>query len=236
MTAYASFSIDTPTHISLDQKFFTLFQQATTLAQDSAVQLSAAKAKELGVSAGDVVVLVGRRRHASYGTVEIRAASSSSKKTVCSISQNMASNLRLRQDDKVKVVALEKSFEDENASERSGDLLLLQKQPSKIQSVTFSPVEDSLAALTAMEGGDEIAEGELLARFVTPYLETGDVTVTTTAVLKQGHLIALRDENGKRLEFYISHIDIEGVEAPEKPETEGKGERNVSGCAGLHIH
>jgi hypothetical protein len=154
-----------------------------------------------------VVVLVGRRRHATYGTVEI---SKGGKKTACTISQNMASNLRLRQDDKVKVVAMEKSFEDEGASERSGDLLLLQKQPAKIQSATFSPVEDSLATLTAAEGGDEIPDAELQARFITPYLEGVE-----TAVVKQNHLIVLRDENGKRLEFYISHLDIEGVEADE---------------------
>lgn len=174
--------------------------------------MSATKAKELGVSAGDIVVLVGRRRHAAYATVKV---SKGGKKTVCTISQNMASNLRLRQDDKLKIVALEKSFEDEGDSERSGDLLLLQKQPPKIQSVTFSPVEDSLMALTALEGGDEIADSELQARFVTPYLEGSG-----TSLLKHKHLIALRDENGRRLEFYVSHVDVEGVEAIEEP-TEG---------------
>lgn len=182
---------------------FFYLTQATTAAQDCSVQLTAAKAKEMGTTTGDVVVLVGRRRHATYAIVNISKAG---KKSTCTISQNMASNLRLRQDDKVKVVALKKSFEDEGASERSGDLLLLQKQPAKIQSVTFSPVEDSLTALTAVEGGDTIADEELHARFVTPYLESSE-----SAVLKQGHLIALRDENGKRLEFYISHLDIEGV-------------------------
>jgi hypothetical protein len=168
------------------------------------VHLSAGKAKELGVSSGDSVVLIGRRRHAAYATVEI---TSNVKKTVCLISQNMASNLRLRQDDKVKVVALDKAFEEESASERSGDLLLLQKQPPLIQSLTLSPVEDSLTALTASEGGDDIADAELQARFVTPYLNGA-------GLLKQGHLLVLRDENGKRLEFYVSQVDVEG--APER--------------------
>lgn len=183
------------------------------------MQLSAAKAKELGVSAGDVVVLVGRRRHATYVTVEI-SAKAGGKKTMCTMSQNTASNLRLRQDDKVKVVALQKSFEDEGASERSGDLLLVQKQPAMIKSVTFSPVEDSLAALTAVEGGDEISDAELQARFLTPYLEGS----ATAAVLKQGHLIAIRDDNGKRLEFYVSHIDVDGV--VESPEEASEGTRD----------
>jgi hypothetical protein len=169
------------------------------------VHLSAGKAKELGVSTGDYVVLIGRRRHAAYATVEIAP---NVKKSVCLISQNMASNLRLRQDDKVKVVALDKAFEEESASERSGDLLLLQKQPPLIQSVMLSPVEDSLTALTASEGGDDISDDELQARFVTPYLNGA-------GLLKQGHLLVLRDEIGKRLEFYVSQVDVEG--SPERP-------------------
>ena len=128
----------------------------------------------------------------------------------------MAYNLRLRQDDKVKLVVLEKQYEEESASERSGDLLLLQKQPSPIQSITFSPIEDSLAGLTALEGGDAIPDSEIQARFITPYLED-----SAGAVLKQGHLLILRDENGKRLEFYVSTITLDGDESGDStPATE----------------
>lgn len=167
--------------------------------------------------------MVGRRRHAAYAVVEIAATGSgSTKKSVCTLSQNLASNLRLRQDDKVKVVAMDKSFEDESASERSGDLLLLQKQPTKMQSVTFSPIEDSVAGLVASDGGDEISDEAIQARFITPYLE-GSIG----AVLKQGHLFLLRDENGKRLEFYVNHISMEGAtEAVESTET-NEGEMGI---------
>lgn len=160
-------------------------------------------------------MLVGRRRHAAYAKVEV---SKIGKKSSCLVSQNMAYNLRLRQDDKVKLVVHEKSFEEEKVSERSGDLLLLQKQPSLMQSITFSPVEDSLSSLVALEGGDEIADSEILARFVTPYLEN-----CAGAVLKQGHLLVLRDENGRRLEFYISHISFDSPEPTDtsKETTEG---------------
>jgi hypothetical protein len=175
--------------------------------KDCSVQISEAKAKELGVSSGDNVVLVGRRRHATYAKVEI---SKKGKKSSCTITQNMAYNLRLRQDDKVKLVVLDKAYEEESASERSGDLLLLQKQPSPIQSITFSPIEDSLAGLTALEGGDAIPDSEIQARFVTPYLESSE-----GSVLKQGHLLILRDENGKRLEFYVSSISLHGDESSE---------------------
>jgi hypothetical protein len=169
----------------------------------------------LGVSNGDVVVLVGRRRHASYATVEIAKGG---KKSSCLVSQNMAYNLRLRQDDKIKVVVLEKSFEEEEASERSGDLRLVQKQPSLIQSITFSPVEDSLSGLIALEGGDEIPDNVLQARFVTPYLENCE-----SAVLKHGHLLVLRDDNGRRLEFYISHISLDIPEVGDSTDETAEG-------------
>jgi hypothetical protein len=174
----------------------------------------------LGVSTGDVVVLVGRRRHAAYATVEIAKGG---KKSSSVISQNMAYNLRLRQDDKIKVVVLEKSFEEEAASERSGDLRLVQKQPSLIKSITFSPVEDSLAGLVALEGGDEIPDSVLQARFVTPYLENCE-----SAVLKQGHLLVLRDDNGRRLEFYVSHVSLDSPEEGDTNDETAEGTSRFS--------
>ena len=182
--------------------------QATTALQDSTITLSRAKAKELNVSEGDVVVLVGRRRHAAYGRVAIGG---STKKTTCSMSQNMAANLRLRQNDKVKVEPIRSGEE----GERSGDLMLLEKQPATIVSVTLSPVEDSLNALVAAEGGDMLEDSEIQARFVVPYLEGGD------ALLKKDHWLALRDENGKRLEFYVTQMVLEGEDEEMKEEEDG---------------
>merc|ERR1712157_323072 len=43
-----------------------------TAVSDSAILLSAAKAKELGVSNGEVVAVVGRRRSATYGRVQVQ--------------------------------------------------------------------------------------------------------------------------------------------------------------------
>ena len=181
--------------------------QATTAAQDSTVLLSRSKAKELGVAKGDVVVLVGRRRHATYGKVDI----GDGKSTTCSISQNMAANLRLRQNDKIKVEPVRSDEE----GERSGDLLLVQKQPIAVASVTFSPVEDSLNGVVASEGGDMLDDSEIEARFVAPYLESGG------GLVKKGHLLKLRDENGKRLEFYVTHVTLEGDDDEEKDDTDG---------------
>lgn len=151
--------------------------------------------------------MVGRRRHAAYGKVAIGG----DKKTTCSMSQNMAANLRLRQDDKVKVELIRSDEE----GERSGDLILLEKQPATIVSLTLSPVEDSLNALVAAEGGDMLEDSEIQARFVVPYLEGGD------AMLKKDHLLRLRDENGKRLEFYVTQMILEGEDEEIKEEEAG---------------
>jgi len=208
--------------------------------QDSTVTLSASKAKELGVSAGDVVVLVGRRRHAAYGKVAIdkKAASSGgggkhkSVNSAINMSQNMAANLRLRQDDKVKVEPLQTGKEE--AGDRSGDLLLVQQQPVNVASVTLSPVEDSLNALVSSEGGDMIDDSEIQERFVAPYLEIKNEG--NAAFLKQKHLLTLRDENGKRLEFYVTRVTLEGTEEDEdEDETEGTVEKTVGNfvdCSG----
>ena len=150
-------------------------------------------------------MLIGRRRKAAYGRVNV---AKKAKKGICKVSANLAANLKLRSDDKVKVVPLTGNNDDKS---RSGDLLLLTKsEVPAVESVTFSPIEDSLEALVAAEGGDEIADEEIEARFVQPYLEG-----MNGAVLKQGHVIRLMDENGKKLEFMISHVDIQGESAEE---------------------
>jgi hypothetical protein len=160
------------------------------------------------VSDGDVVVVVGRRRRGTYGRVSIGG-----KKGSCTLSANLAANLRLRQDDKLKIVPLEAKQEEE---ERSGDLLLVTgSKPADITSATFSPIDDSLAALESGEGGDEISDEEIMDRFIRPYTED-----PSGAMLKKGHILTLRDENGKSLAVMVSHVDLDG--APEKEETAGK--------------
>ena len=59
-------------------------------------------------------------------------------KTGCKIPFNMAKNLRLRNDDKLKLAVLEKD-DSEEKDNRSGDLLLLtQTEVPSVNSVTFS--------------------------------------------------------------------------------------------------
>lgn len=171
-----------------------------TADSDSTVTISASKAKELKVTKGDVVVVIGRRRRAAYATVQIAKA----KKSHCSISENSANNLRLRKGDKIKIVPLSAEKEE---GKRSGDLVLLEPTtPPKIASVTLTPVDDSLESLESAEGGDEIPDEEITSRFLTPYLESSN------GLLKKGHILLLKDENGKKLEFIVDRIDLEGVD------------------------
>lgn len=169
----------------------------TDAGTDYSITISPSKARELGVKSGEVVGIIGRRRRASYVVVNVAKGSKGAVK----LSFNLANNLRVRGTDKVKVVPLE----EDSAEESSGDMALLTTQPSVAHSVTFSPVKDSLHSLELSEGGDEIAEEELIERFVKPYLD-----VDGSAVLKKGHTITLRDDNNKSLDFTVTHLDTEG--------------------------
>ena len=182
--------------------YLTHISQPAHALSDSTIHLSAKKAAELQLNQGDVVVVIGRRRHASYATVSIAGKA----KGICGISANLAANLRLRQDDKLKVEPLHTETDDE----RSGDLELIQQTPKNIVSVTFSPVEDSLEHLVKLEGGDSLPDDELQARFVAPYLENQE-----NALLKQNHLLTLTDDNGHQLEWYVSNVELEGAESEE---------------------
>lgn len=172
--------------------------------------LSPSKAKELKLKDGDAVAVVGRRRRAAYATVSV----SKQKKTNCGVSANLALNLRLRNGDKVKVESL--VGETAAETERSGDMVLLQvSSPPEVMSVTLSPIDDSLKLLEASEGGDEISEEEINSRFVAPYLEERG------AMVKRDHVITLADENGKKLEFIVTDIALEGAaETEEEAEAE----------------
>ncbi len=168
-------------------------------ATDSIVTISSKKAKELKVKNGDVVALIGRRRRAAYAVAQIKKLSTSS----CQISYNTATNLRLREGDKVKVVPISAAGYEE---EVSGDMILLSQEPSAVSSVTFSPVQDSLNNLQASEGGDTISDEELLERFIQPYLDTSTEAPITT---KLGHILYLKDDNDKTCEFIITHLGDE---------------------------
>jgi len=171
-------------------------------ASDSTVTLTPKKAKELNVSDGDVVAVIGRRRRATYAIASVPSKKKGSNSN-CFITHNLASNLRIRDGDKLKVVSVGKDAADKE--ERSGDMILLTKDAVVVVSATYAPVEDSLNNLINSEGGDEIDDEELLERFVTPYLNIEDDA--GSVVVKEGSVVTMRDENGKTLEFIVSHVD-----------------------------
>ena len=122
--------------------------------------------------------------------------------------------------DKVKVCPLETGAEA--SEERSGDMLLLTKQPDVAAAVTYAPVEDSYNSLVASEGGDEIDDEELMLRFVGPYFSRDSESAESLAIAKEGHVVTMRDENGKQLDFIVTHVD-DGEEIDE--DEEGKDMR-----------
>lgn len=79
-------------------------------------------------------------------------------------------------------------------------------------SVTFAPLKDSLSALEGAEnGGDEFADEELYERFIVPYLEGGP------GLIKAEHVVKITDENGKSLDFVVSHVAFGDDEADGDP-------------------
>jgi hypothetical protein len=178
------------------------------------VSISPSKAKELKVAAGDVILVVGRRRRATYAFVDVQK----SKKEICSMPENMAKNLRLRNTDKLKVIPLGLQ-EDES---RHGDMILLKHAaPPKVASVTFSPIEDSLNSLAAREGGDGLGDDEIMERFVTPYLNLDE----SIALVKKDSVVTITDDNGKHLDFIVTHIELEDASA--MPDAEGTFQINT---------
>lgn len=190
-------------------------KRQATGSSDEVVVVSPSKAQELSVKQGEAVVVIGRRRRATYARVQVKKG----KKGKCTISSNMASNLRLRNDDKLKVVKMLPGDDEP----RSGDMVLLKHPvPPKVTSMTFSPVDDSLSTLEAREGGDEISDEELMDRFVTPYLNLEEATV----LVKKGNVLTLTDDSGSRLEFTVTHMELEGAPAEKAEDEDGESTKD----------
>lgn len=125
----------------------------------------------------------------------------------------MAKNLRLRTGDKLKVIPLG-SEEDQP---RSGDMVLMKHDsPPKVASVTFSPILDSLNALEAREGGDELSDDEISERFLTPYLNLAE----STALVKKNSVLAITDDNGRTLDFMVTYVELEDDAPADKAEAD----------------
>lgn len=183
---------------------------AATVKSDSSITVSRFKAKELGLEPGDFVGLVGRRRRVTYAVIEVNAKKS--PKNECSVSNNVASMIRIREGDTIKIVPLGRS--NETIVYETGEMQLLSIQserPKRVSSITIAPISDSILALEKSEtGGDEIDDNEIISRFISPYFESG-------GIVKAGTTLHLVDENGKKLDVQVIQVELEG-ETKEKKE------------------
>eukprot|EP00592_Proboscia_alata_P002300 CAMPEP_0194370118 /NCGR_PEP_ID=MMETSP0174-20130528/18435_1 /TAXON_ID=216777 /ORGANISM="Proboscia alata, Strain PI-D3" /LENGTH=930 /DNA_ID=CAMNT_0039147413 /DNA_START=130 /DNA_END=2922 /DNA_ORIENTATION=- len=181
-----------------------------TANDDYTVDITPTKAKELNLETGDVVAVIGKRRRVSYAFVNV--LSKKKKKKYAGVSATLSTNLRIRNGDAIKIVPLGRELQEGEELKRSGDMKLLtvETAPTAL-SVTMAPVEDSIQNLQAAENdGDEFSDDELCKRFILPYLEGG------RGIVKLGHLVAMKDENGKTLEFLVSSIETEAAEEGEE--------------------
>ena len=183
----------------------------TTALSDYTISISSSKAKELNIKNGEIVAIIGRRRRVSYGTVQVSKMKNGSVK----LSNNLANNLRVMDTDKVKIVPLNTS---DNGEENESESYTLGNPPTDIaHSVTFAPIRDSLHTLELKErGGDEFSDEEISERFVVPYLnmdEDDGNDGNSNVVLREGHTLVLKDDNGVSLEFMVSHLDLVGDDA-----------------------
>ena len=162
---------------------------------DYAISLSPEKASELSVRSGDVVTVIGRRRRSAYATVTVDKKLSGDSLRV---SENMSANLRVRDDDKAKVIKLTGDDEDRHTIE-----------PASAASATLSPVRDSLMTLHALHGGD-MDDDSLLERFVRPYLNLDE---NESVILGKGNVLKLTDDDGAVLEFQVVQLEDGNEEA-----------------------
>lgn len=201
--------------ISFMLSHLSVSQDISEAAKDCTITISPSKAKELNLKSGQIVGIIGRRRRAAYAIVNIAKG----KKSSIGLGFNLATNLRVRDTDKVKIVPLGASSEEDFSFGASGDMALMGSTPSIASSVTFSPVRDSLHSLELSEGGDELSEDEIMNRFVVPYLDLED---GGNVVLKKGHTLVLRDANKMVLEFTVTHLGMGEGDDEEVAEDDGK--------------
>jgi len=179
-----------------------------SLAGDSALTLSPGKARELAVSDGDVVLVIGRRRRAAHLRVAVRKGGTGAR-----LSASCGRSLRVSSGDRVRVVV------DPTGGPEEDHLYgYAGPAPAGVAEVSFAPVEDSLTTYErTYHGGDDVAEEELLARFVRPYVEGRDGEM---GAVRSGDVVRMAEDghDGRVVEFVVQGLvaagDGEEAEAP----------------------
>jgi hypothetical protein len=189
---------------------------AATASSDCAVSLTRTKASELKLKSGNVVAVIGKRRRASYARVVVisdkegGSGGGGGGGNKAKIGRNLASNLRIRDDDKLRIVTLDDlasmgEDDDDEHCDGAGSYGLGPRPTAVASSVTFHPLKDSASS------SDEAGDDELSERFVRPYLDSSASDEDgAVALLRQGHVLSLVDESGVVMEFSVGHLDVEG--------------------------
>ena len=134
-----------------------------------------------------------------------KSPSSSSSAT---LSSNLAYNLAVSYNDKIKVVPSTQTL------------------PTATSAV-LSPTFDSLSNLEVLNGGDDVTEDDLLSRFVVPYLSSG------SGSLRKGAVITMYDDQGITCEFVVEALTTSESDDVEKDEVSVDGSTTMSVGSGV---
>merc|ERR1711862_386503 len=183
---------------------------------DSTIYITKSKAKELNIKNNDIVCIVGRRRSVTMVNIGIMK-SKNKNNNKCQLSKTLAKNIQIRESDVLKIIPFSSSSssssdddkqDDDNDEkpERSGDYLLLnynKKDIKNIINVRLSPIQESLDALNY---DDDIDDDDILMdRFIIPYIDNNNYN---NIIWKKGHVLTMKDDNHKSLDFLIVDIDF----------------------------
>jgi hypothetical protein len=92
----------------------------------------------------------------------------------------------------------------------------LGKRPTNVaKTITLHPIKDTLCNVNNNDE-EEVSDEELIVRFITPYLDSSSTDFNNdnndenenVAIMKEGHVLTLTDENGIVMEFTIGKLDI----------------------------
>lgn len=205
---------------------------ATTNAlSDCYITITQSKAHELQLHQGDLVAIIGKRRRCAYVKVNILTdKTTTTKLSSVKIGRNLANNLHIRNDDKVRLISINEIEENEAQQQQqqqkessttgSGSYGLGKRPTIVAKIVTLHPIKDTMSNVD----DDDVSDEELISRFITPYLDSSTDDVDNdedVAIMKEGHVLTLTDENGSVMEFTIGKLDIDHDENDddEKDET-----------------
>ena len=208
---------------------------ATNAISDCYVSITQSKARELQLHQGELVAIIGKRRRCAYVKVNIltdMTTTTTTKSSSVIIGRNLANNLHIRNDDKVRIISVNEIEEnDEDRQQRrnessstttgSGSYGLGKRPTIVAKTVTFHPIKDTMSN-NVDDYDDDVSNEELISRFITPYLDYSSAVDVDTdenvAIMKEGHVLSLTDENGSVMEFTIGKLDIDHDENDEDDE------------------